>query len=361
MENLDTVEWEACLLEPVRNPETERFLRKTVGIVPPGARYFLDSPWLCGAVAGLGQMPMLYLSADLGEMVALVVSQDNSCRYCYTATRGIMKILGFPERRIRRLEEDFLAADLNPAETLALTFARRVSRAAPLAGNADIRSLVEVGYSPAAAKEIALAAASNVFMNRLSTLLALPPTDADLADRWWVRVFRPLIAQILRRRAAHAIVLSPEQRQGPFAEFVNAFDGLPAAPRLRSVLDQAWRSPALPARVKAFVFAVVARGIACVPAEREAVRLLLAEGMTSEQIEPALAHLAGPDLDPLEQSAVALARESIWYRPAPLQRLARSISTQLTRLQFVELVGATALANAVCRLSVALEPADSPA
>jgi alkylhydroperoxidase family enzyme len=111
----------------------------------------------------------------------------------------------------------------------------------------------------------------------------------------------------------------------------------------------------LSVRLKALVFGVVARGIACPAAERESVRLLVADGMSPDQVDHTLAHLSGAGLDPGEESALALARESIWYQPAPLQRRARTTREHFTREQFVELIGITALANAVCRLSVAVD------
>ena len=353
---LDAVEWEVCSLEPVRNPAAERMLRSTFGAVPPSARYFLDCRWVTGAYAALATLPVHQLSPDLTEMIALVVSQDNSCRYCYTATRATMKILGFPEARIRRLEENFLGADLSPADTAALAFARCVSRATPLACAADAQPLLAAGYSISAAKEVVVFAANSVFFNRLSTMPALPPHEMDFADRWWARLLRPLIASRMRTpRARQSVSLQPEQREGVFAEFVNALDGLSTAPRLRAVLDDAWQPSTLSQRLKGLVFAVVARGITCTPAEREATRLLVAEGMVIGEVEQALAHLSGPAVDPLEQSVLTLARESIWYRPAQLQHHARAVRAQCTREQFVEVIALTALANAVCRLSVAVD------
>jgi alkylhydroperoxidase family enzyme len=357
MAALDGVEWGTCVLEPSHNPESERFLRDTYGrMVPPGARYFLDSPWVTRACAALGieQVPLLHVSGDLSQMISLVVSQDNSCRYCYTATRSVMRILGFPEARIRRLEEDFLSADVRPADRAALEFARRVSRAAPLAAQRDVQALLDAGCPSDAVKEIAFFAADNVFFNRISTLPALPPEEMDFADRWSVKLMRPLLARKLRgRRAAEPIFLTPAQRQGAFAACVNALDGLPGAPRLRGVLDDAWGASTLSRRTKALIFAVVARGIGSSPCEQEACRLLEAEGMSPASIEPALAHLSGPTLDPIDSAAAGLARESIWFRPAQIQRQMRSIRSLFSNQQFVELIGLAALANMLCRLGVA--------
>ena len=59
MAALDAVEWEAALLEPVRNRDAERFVRKRLGVVPPGARYFLDSLWVTNAAVllSIGHVP----------------------------------------------------------------------------------------------------------------------------------------------------------------------------------------------------------------------------------------------------------------------------------------------------------------
>jgi len=350
---LDTVEWETCLLEPVRNPDAERYLRKSLGFVSPGARYFLDSPWLIRAFAALDvvHVPLVHVGSSLAGMIALVVSQENSCRYCYTATRTLMLILGFPEERIRSLEGD--ATELKPEQRATLDFARCVARGVPLATCRDARPLLDAGMSPEQLKEIAFLAVANVFYNRLSTLPALPP--APMEYRWYERLFRPFIAAKLRQPPARPQPLAVEERQGPFAAFVNALSGLPAASRLRRVIDEALQPSALSRRIKGLVFAVVARGIGCPQSERDATDLLVAEGLTPAQVEHILAHLSGPELDPLEQAAASLARESIWYQPAPLQRHVRSIRPLFTHEQFVELIGLTALANSICRLSVAVD------
>jgi hypothetical protein len=47
---------------------------------------------------------------------------------------------------------------------------------------------------------------------------------------------------------------------------------------------------------------------------------------------------------------VRIARDPIRFRPIDLQRRARGLLDQLGASEFVEFVGITALANAVCRL-----------
>jgi alkylhydroperoxidase family enzyme len=179
-----------------------------------------------------------------------------------------------------------------------------------------------------------------------------------LRYRWYNRLLAPIIATKLRPRPlTQGEELRHEQREGPFAAFVNAFDGLPIAGRLRDVIDDALQPSALSRRIKGLVFAVVARGIGCPLSESEATQLLLEEGLPPAVIEHVLAHLSSSDLDPLEQAAVSLARESIWYKPAAIQRQVRSIRPLFTHTQFVELIGIGALANTICRLAVAVDVA----
>jgi len=356
MPALDDVEWEACLLEPVRNAPVERALRKALGTVPPGLRYFLDSAWWMDAAVALDlvHIPLLHLDPNLAEMVALVVSQDSACRYCFNMTRGVLGILGFSEARTRQLEE--LSTELDVTERAALQFARRVSRATPLVDAAEAAPLRALGWSDAAVKELVALTAVNVFFNRAATLPALPYEDATrLFESPLMRLAAPLLRRFVRaRRARQPVPLTAAEREGPFAPFVNTLDGLPVAPRVRIAIDACLRGSSLGRRATALVFAVVGRGMGCPVSEGEATRLLLADGMPAADVDAALAHFTAPSLTPLERAAAALARDAIWPQPARLQRQARDVQPLFTRTQFVDLIGTAALANLVCRLSAAM-------
>lgn len=349
------VEWDSPLLEPVVNAEAERFLRRRMGLIPSGAYYFLDSPWFTRTLADLDPrtMPLVHTPRVMVGLLSLVVSQDNSCRYCYATTRSMMKILGYPEERIRRLEADLQTAELGRERTLGLEFARRISRANPLATRSDIQALLNAGLKAEAVVELGALAVLNVFYNRMATLAALPFEQTEkLADSWPVRLLRPLVALriAIGFRRGRPEALSPQQEVGPFSTLVNAVAPLPIASRLRSVIDDCLASPVLSRRTKALVFAVVARGLGCTIADRESLALLEAEGLGGVAAERALRDLASADLDPLENAMLPLARETLWYRPVTLQRHARALRARMSREQFVELVGVASLANAVCRL-----------
>ena len=361
MSSLADVEWESCILEPVPDPELSAYLRRELGGVPRSAAYLSACPWVVRSLASMSHYA--HLDPQFSDLIGLVVSQDNSCRLCFAVQRLMLRAQGFPERRIRALEEDLFAAELDERERAALDFARRFSRAQPRASARDLEALRRVGWSEPAIREIAFSAAAMVYYNRLSTLPAIPPQDAEaLPDRWWARLVFPLMAPLVRqrlrrnhRRSAQP-ALAAGAREGPYAGLVAAFDGLPAAQALRRLLDEAFASPVLPRRSKALVFAVVARGLACPSSEAEAGRLLTAEGFAPAEQDEILSHLASPRLDTTEAALLPLARDTIRYRPAPIQRRSRALLEGLGVARFVEFVGLSALANAVCRLIAVTVP-----
>lgn len=362
MTALQDIEWEACLLEPRRDPELERYVRQEMGSIPPIVPYFEGCPWIVRSLMAINQyrVRLVHVSFALADLIGLVVSQDNSCRFCYATQRVLLRAQGLPERRIRQLEDDFVGAQLDRRERAALQFARRISRCNPYPSGADRATLGDVGWNEEAIKELAFVATSHVFFNRVATIPALPVERIERLSRTWVlSLLAPLVGRRIRARQVRGDrqILPPELRTGPYAGLVQSLDGLPAARALRRVLDEAWQSSLLPARAKAFVFAVVARGVGCPLSEREAKRLLEAGGMSAAEVEEALAHLGSRSLDTLEAVVVPFARETIRYRPVQVQRRARELAGTLDQAQLVELIGVAALANAVCRLCLAV---DSP-
>jgi AhpD family alkylhydroperoxidase len=361
MTGLLQVEWEKCFVEPQRNPELERAVKDTVGFSMPVTRYFNACPWLVHSFIQLhpNQFGLVYTSLRFSELITLVVSQDNACRFCYATTRTSLRLMGVPKKRIEELERDLSTADLSAAEKAALEFSRRLSRANPLPCSDDWNVLRQTGLEDPAIKEIAFIAASTVYFNRIMTLPAVPIEAVEkVEERWRFRLLLPLLARKLRAHQ-HRSKLEPRPAPttGPYSYLVAALDRLPAAEVLHGVLEEAWESPILPKRTKAMVLAVVGRGLGCTLGEEEAVRLLLEEGLDANDVQEILARLASPKLDELESAIVPFARETIWYRPAQIQRRGRDLRARLTNEQFLELVGVAALANALCRLSVIL---DSP-
>ena len=324
--------------------------------------YFAASPWIVHSLVAISnyRVRLVYVDFALADVVGLVVSQDNSCRFCYATQRMLMRLQGLSEARIRQLEGDLLKAQFAPREKLALDFVRMISRASPLAHDTDKERLREAGWPEGAVRELAFLAAAHVYFNRLHTLPAIPPERGErLSSHWSLRLLAPIAGRILRSRFVRGEVetLPAEMRSGPYSYVVLALEGLPAARALRRLLDEAWASGVLAQRTKALIFAVIARGLGCAFSEREASRLLLETGLPADEISATLAHLGSPALDPMDAAIVPFARETIRHRPVEIQRRARSLREHMSASQFLEVLGISALANAVCRLGVLVPPA----
>lgn len=354
------VEWEESIVEPVPDLELERWARSESGYSNPDLRYLVPCPWLARASVRLTAMPLAHLDHDQADLVALVVSRDNSCRLCYAQARNLLRIAGMRPRQIDSLEASLLSAEQQTGPQLAMDFARRLSRSNPPPGKGDLKALIEAGYTQGQIKELAYVAATYVAINRVTTFIAMPPRDGErLATSRRMDLMRFFLKGILarRRRPLQPGALTDEIEQRPFARVVRGLDGLPAANQLLDILDEAWASTLLPRRAKALAFAIVARGLDSRACEPEAFRVLAEQGLEAAQVEDILAHLGSPELDATETMIVRFARETTWYQPAPIQRQARELHAQLGAPAFLELVGITSLANAIARLAFVLDPA----
>lgn len=354
------IEWDVCLLEPQRDREVELYMRRALGHVPPMARYLAPIPWVVRSIVGMSAYGALLAHTELrmADLVGIIVSQDRSCRYCYAATRVLLRLQGYPETRIRQLEGDLLAAELDQRERAGLKFARILSRANPRPGPAELEALRVQGFDDAAARELAFVVVSFVYYTILSTLPALSPEGIErLPDRLYVRMFRPFFSKLAHTgiRRGHPEAMPPEAEQGPFGRIVGGLSGLPSARAVRRVLDEALSPTVISPRAKMLIFGVIARGLGSTYAEKEAARIAGQHGIDPKDFDHAVAHLSSPALQPLESVLLSEARQTIRYRPIEMQRRARALLDQISVPQFVEFVGIAALANAVCRLGLVFD------
>lgn len=360
--SLEQVPWESCLLTPVRDEATESYAQAKLGMPLPSIRYFVPLPWLSRAMIDLHPELGLLMSLELelNDLIQLVVSQENSCRFCYAAVRAMLRIQGMSEARIRAVEGSLTRADVSPREAAALAFARTLTRSTPAAAAATKQALLDTGASVSEVKEIAYVTAAINFTNRAATAPAIPPfTMEQMPRKLHIRLLRPLIARMLRKSRSRGKATPLDGALSyPFAGLVESFAGSPIAPALGKALAEMWASPVLTRRCKLLMFAVIARGLSCGACTNEAARSLAKEGFSEDALANVLTHLDAPELDPIERLLVPFARETIWYEPAALQRRARAVRDQLTPTQFLEAIGVVSLANGLCRLGAIV--ADHP-
>ncbi len=359
---LERIEWGECLLEPHPDPEMTRYIRGRIGQVPDYLDYFTPVPWVARLCLyfHLPSLGLVHIDARLGELISLVVSQDNSCRYCFAAGRAFLHILGLPAASIRAVEQDLLTAHLDRREQLALDFARRLSRMSPPPAPREMDALRAAGWSAPATGEIVFVAGLAVLANRFATLPAIPTAGIErLARSRLLRLLAPLLRRRMARRSKRldAASVARGASAAPFSRTVIALGSLPVAGALKTILEEAWQSPVLPARAKALAFAVIARALGSTAIELEARNLLQQNGLSPAQLDTVLDHLGSPALDAVESVIAPFARDTVRYETSAIQRRSRTVQAILGPAQFIELVGITALANCVCRMATVLDPA----
>ena len=351
---LESIDWESCLLEHQTDRALESYARKKIGLPNPTIGYFASVPWLARAQVDLQPTNglLMRLNPDVADLVALVVSQENSCRYCFAVVRALLWAQGMSRARIEQLEQDLTRADL-PGRTLAaMAFGRSQSRSGPSKACAANEALGQAGFGADERRELAFAVAVMDFLNRLHTIPAIPTRPVErMPEQLHIRLMRPLIGRILR---GHRLVgrATPMDRapSHPYTRLLTAYDGSPIAPALGRTLDDMWASPHLTRRCKLLMLAVIGRGLSCEACAAEVGAALRAEGLDGDALARILTRLDGPELDPVERALVPFARETIWYEPATVQRRARGLRERLSPSQLLEAIGVASLGNGLCRM-----------
>jgi len=349
-------EWAECLLPPAEMPPPlAKEIRGIIGRGPAFVPRLAHAPWVLRAVARHINGFLAYLPHALSDRIGLVVTQDNSCRYCYGMHRSLLRIAGHSEADVDRIVRDSMLVDLSPAERIAVDYARRLSRCTPRPDREDFEKLVAAGFDERAAVEVAADVAAGSFMNRIATLAALPPEPLEaVTGASYFGIIRPFLALGFHKRPPRPLP-PPQPNDGPCARVVAALGDSPSAHLLRATIDGAFASPILPTRTKALVLAVVARALDCPYGEKEARALLGSEGFAAADVDHVLETLSSPRLDAREARLVPFARETVRYQTAVIQSRMRDVSRELSPAEMTELIGTIALANAVCRLSVLLD------
>lgn len=348
------VSWEDCLIVPHRDRALETYARRKMGMPFPPVRYFTPAPWLARAIVDLHPEYGLLMHLDMHQLdiLYLVVSQENSCRFCYAAVRMLLWAQGMSEARIQRIEQELSGAALAAKTAAAIAFGRRQSRVGPQGAPEARRILNDAGFGEAEMREVAFVVGMTDFLNRVNTIPAIPAHRLErMPERPLLRLVRPLVRWMIERQRAHGRETSPERQPAyPYAGLVNAYAGSPIAPVLGRVIGEMWESAILTKRCKLLMLAVIARGLGCEVCAVEIGEALRREGLDAAALDQVLTHLDAPVLDDAERALVRFARETIWYEPAALQRRARALRDRIAEAQLIEAIGVTSLANGLCRM-----------
>jgi alkylhydroperoxidase family enzyme len=360
---LHEIAWGDPLLPVVPDAQWEATIRGRGAPLGQAERRVSPNRW----VRELSLWVLTYRARDVPErlsaMGGMVCAQEAACRYCYGALRASMKLLGYTEAQIARVEGDVRAAELDPRERAYVQFCRSLARARPRPGRAELDSLTAVGYGDSAVAEIVFLTALSCYHNRLTVLIACPPEQtfervaASPVGRL-VGLLEPLLRGRMRRRLLAQLPAAPPceaLRAGAFGQIVSALAGVPAAAVMKEAIDGAMASPVLSLRVKALMFAVVARTLDCRHTEAGARELLRAGGLDDAQTDQALATLHCDSLAANESMLLDWVRGTVRYETVPVQEATRALGARIGEAALLEAVGVAALANATVRVATLLE------
>lgn len=341
--------WGECRLpsQPV-DPAVGNDVQRVVRARPQWLSRLGRVPWVARGMARMSAYPVLHAERSLCDEVGLVVSRENSCRYCYGVQRALLKIGGQRDRDIDALERRFELLPLDAEHRLALETARRIARAESRPSAAELSTLAaKLGQK--ALTELVYVTAAAGFSNRVATFLLLPPETGmeGAGEKPWLRWLAK--HRLLRRPVPPPL---EDAGDGPCAAVLAPLVGFPCGTYLATTAREAYAPSHLPARTKLLMTAVVGRALGCPIAEQDTSAQLEEEGVAADERERIVAHLGQRTVDQREAALLGFARDSVRYRFDAMQRTLEQLQPLLTPAEFIEAVGIASLANVVCRLSV---------
>lgn len=361
---LEEISWAEPNFAAVQDAAWEAEVRRRGAPFSEIDRRVAISPWLRATCLDVATFRPQQLDLRLCNIAMVVVSQENACRYCYGANRAFMKILGYPESFIARIEREAQMAELDPRERGLVAFCRSLARSRPRPARAARDALVAVGFAPAAVDEAALFIAVGCFYNRVGILMACPPELAfeRMANGWKGRLMGfagPVMRRVMAWTAKPPAGTAPDATtlsRAPFGSILVAVAGLHGAAVLQRALEGAFASAVLPRTLKALMFAVVARSLGCPHSEAAARAILADEGrLTPAEVDAALTQLASPRLAEGHGQLLSWVRGTVHYQTGPIQRETQALVQALGAPTMLEAIGIAALANGVVRLAMLLE------
>lgn len=358
-QQLNEITWGQSILPSVSDLAWEAEVKRRAGHVSEIDRRAAANPWvreMCVSVVTYRPAAMPQRLFNIG---ALVTAQENSCRYCYGANRAYMKILGYSESFISRIERDATLAELDDKARAFIAFCRDLARSRPRPMKADFDALVALGFAPLAVTEMAVSIAMGCNHNRIGLLSACPPEHGfeRMANGFLAPLTRPLLrmAMSMHRPPQPPMLDAEALAAGPFGTVVAAAAGVPAATIFRTALNGAFASAVIPKATKALMFAVVARTLGCRTSETEARKLAAAEDLTEAEIDSALATLRCARLSQREESLLSWVRDTVYYQLGAIQKKTATLAAEIGTASVLEAIGTAALANATVRLAMLRE------
>jgi uncharacterized peroxidase-related enzyme len=357
---LDELEWmDKPLVAEKIAPEWEKEVISMYGALPAFIRRTAAVPWVSRAYFDFANAETPSLSTGERELAAFVTAQENACRYCYGVARMRMRMLGFTEEMVDRIERSAQLAEADPEEQELVRFCRNLARSKPRPSLEARKVLESVGYSPLQVVELAFDTVASSFCNRTSTLLAMPP-EFDMERTAPKKNLWSSLKAFLPGSQRHPSIprpTSPKSAGIPMlGELVEVLEGSPGAEVLERTVQACLTKSALPRRTICLVFAVIAHALGSKLCARAAAEALDAERVPRSTLDEVLKTLGSRELDEVEERLMPWARDTVWLPEQPKRIQEKTLPlTSLGDAMLIEAVGVAALANNCVRLAMLLE------
>src|SRR5438067_4763276 len=140
-----------AITEPVlpraSDRDWEAEVKRAMGLVPDWIRRVAPNPWLRRVCLDWSTYKFDALPVRMADIGFLVTSQENSCRYCYGVSRATMRLLGYSDSLITRIEREAQLAELDPRERAFIAFCRNLARSNPRPSRDARLELLALGFS----------------------------------------------------------------------------------------------------------------------------------------------------------------------------------------------------------------------
>ncbi|MGN9812818.1 carboxymuconolactone decarboxylase family protein [Micromonospora sp. BQ11] len=157
---------------PAESEAVLKDITSTFGATPAMFRAVANSPAALKMMwAGFGALGEGRLGAKLGEQIAVLVADRNSCEYCLAAHSALGRKAG---ASAHEMSEAQAGRSQDPRTEAALTFAAKVVENRAHVTDADVEALRTAGFDDEEVVELVAHVALNLFTNYINVALSVP-------------------------------------------------------------------------------------------------------------------------------------------------------------------------------------------
>jgi alkylhydroperoxidase family enzyme len=350
---LEDIQWSKPFIPPLVDKALEK---KTKKMLPPGPypevyRLIAHRRWLLEISTVLLARPLVVdMPLELPPIINLIACQENSCRFCYGAQKAGLRLMGYDESDLRKLELDIYEGD-EKMRVLA-DFVRALSRSNPRPAKREYDALKEAGYSDNIISEVVFKTTVTCFNNRFATLAAAPPMTAieDLSTSFFSRLVRPIYKAAFKPKKVSP---SPDfDTSGFLGELIDPVRNHPGAKWLRDAIDYCFDSDMISRETKLLMLGVLAKALSCEYCMDASCGALRELGKSAEEISHLLENLGAGSPGSETAHLLQWVRKTIRYIPIQVQNDTKDLMEKIGVEKTVEAIGVAAVINMLARLAM---------